>query len=243
MSVRQKHLFRFKQFDIYQEKSAMKVGTDGVLLGAWVDLKRAGSILDIGTGTGVIAIMAAQRNKEARITALEIDADSAIQAKENVLKCPWSDRIRVLQTSLQEYTVANPGTKYDLIVSNPPFFSGNMFSLNTRKAEGRHDISLKHEELLKNAKLLMHENSTFSVILPVAEGEEFINQAIELSIWPTRITEVVPKIEKPVERWLIELRFKPSQQTAKDTVVIQHQERNDWTIQYRSIVKDFYLNI
>lgn len=220
----------------------MKVGTDGVLLGAWTALNQAEQILDIGTGTGVIALMMAQRQPKALITGIEIDKDSADQAKFNVEQSPWSDRIKIVHSSLQEY-VSITNQKFDLIVSNPPFFSGSMQVLNQRKNIARHNILLTHESLAKAAMQLLTDTGQLSVILPVKEGTRWMESLNQYGFHLKRLTEVYPKKEKMVERLLIELSRAPVSNLEKTSLVIQNEGRNDWTPEYIQLLKRFYLKM
>ena len=167
--------FSFKQFTIHQEKAAFKVGTDGVLLGASADIKVPRRILDIGTGTGLIAIMLAQRC-DAEIVAIEPDYDSYIQCCENVNLCRWKERIKVEHTTLQNFRTAD---KFDLIVTNPPFFTDSLKNPDPRKSASRHNDSLTNDEFLKGASRLMAEGGRLQVIMPYAEGNIFIAEAHE----------------------------------------------------------------
>lgn len=233
--------FQFKQFSVEQDKCSMKVGTDGVLLGAWVDVADTKKILDIGTGTGVIAIMAAQRALDAEIHAVEIDEEAYNQALENMEKTPWKDRLKAVHSSIQDYAQSSRDS-YDLIVSNPPFFSGGTFSDSHSRNEVRHTIKLPTGELLSAARRLLKFDGRLCVILPFIEGLRFQEQAENYGYHCTQIVEVKPKVDKPIERLLIqlELKEKPLQ---KSELIIQFDERNNYTEEYIALTKDFYLNM
>jgi len=172
--------FSFKQFTIYQDKCAFKVGTDGVLLGACADLSEAKNILDIGTGTGLITLMLAQRS-EADIVAIEPDNDSFSQACSNVAGSKWNNRIKIENTSLQNY---DPGAlRFDLIISNPPFFSDSLRNLDEGKADARHNDTLKNEELLAGVNRLLATGGRLQVIMPYIEGNIFIAEAQEYGLY------------------------------------------------------------
>ncbi|MCB0546438.1 MAG: methyltransferase [Phaeodactylibacter sp.] len=233
--------FRFKQFSIQQDRCTMKVGTDGVLLGAWAKVDGAAQILDIGTGSGLIAIMLAQRAEQAEIHAVEVDRQAAEQARENMNVSPWPGRLKVFNTSVQEYVHA-ASTRYELIVSNPPFFSGGTFSHNQDRNSVRHTIKLPHGDLLSAVRNLLAPNGRFSLILPYIEGLRFQELAKNYHLYCTRVTEVMPKHNKPVERLLMEFERQASA-VEKSSLVIQHQNRNDWTDDYVKLAGAFYLKM
>lgn len=233
--------FQFKSFSIEQAECAMKVGTDGVLLGAWVDVSGAGRILDIGTGTGVIAIMLAQRNPDAVIHAVEINEAACELANKNMTASPWNASLQSFHSPVQDYAreVEQP---YDLIVSNPPFFSGGTFSSNQDRNNVRHTIKLPNGDLLSAARKMLSPEGRFCVILPYLEGLRFVDMARNYHLFCTQLVEVHPKEEKGIERLLIQLERveKPTQTSA---LVIQHDARNDYTAAYRKLTGDFYLNM
>lgn len=233
--------FHFKQFSIAQDRCIMKVGTDGVLLGAWTDVSGATNILDIGTGTGLIAIMLAQRTKNAMIDAVEIDEIACRQAAENMVASPWSDRLAAINEPIQEFA-KNTSKQYDLIVSNPPFFSGGTFSDNLNRNEVRHTIKLPNGDLLSAARSLLSENGKFCVILPTLEGLRFQERAQNYRLFCTKITEVKPKQDKPVERVLLQFEKNP-QNLKKSDLIIQFDKRNHYTDDYIALTGDFYLKM
>jgi tRNA1Val (adenine37-N6)-methyltransferase len=231
--------FKFKQFGIYQDKCAMKVGTDGVLLGAWAAAENAEMILDIGTGTGVIAIMLAQRNENATVHGVDVDEMSHEQATENMQNSPFSERLSSYLIDIQSYAKVTD-RKYDLIVSNPPFFTGGTLSANQDKTNVRHTVKLPHGDLLLAVKNLLGENGKFCVILPLIEGLRFKELAERTQLFCTKITEVQPKIGKGVERLLLQFELHSNGLT-RDMLVIQEGEgRHDFTDEYADLVRDFY---
>lgn len=236
--------FRFKQFKIEQDKCAMKIGTDGVLLGAWANIAQASSILDIGTGTGLLALMAAQRNLESLVCALEIDADAFIQASNNAKNSPWKNRLTVLHQSIQNYTLSPFIKKFDSIISNPPYFKieASTSIKNTARRQARSTDSLTFPTLLDNVKLILHNFGNFSVILPVQEGNEFIELALNKGFYLKQYVEVVPKIGKISNRLLIELVLYNTI-TTKDTIIIRTSEKgnHNYTPQFKELHKDFLL--
>ncbi len=233
--------FHFKQFSLAQNRCVMKVGTDGVLLGAWTDVSAASTILDIGTGTGLIAIMLAQRTENAMIDAVEIDENACSQASQNMLASPWSDRLLAINEPIQEFA-KNTDKKYDLIVSNPPFFSGGTFSSNLDRNEVRHTIKLPNGDLLSAVRSLLAENGKFCVILPTLEGLRFQERAQNYRLFCTKMTEVKPKQDKSVERILLQFEKKP-QTLESSNLIIQFDKRNHFTDEYIALTGDFYLKM
>jgi len=221
----------------------MKIGTDGILLGAWAPHKEdAERILDIGTGTGVIAIMQAQRCTDATVVGVEIDQNSAQQATENMAASPYSDRLSVHLGSIQDFAQASD-EKYDLIISNPPFFSGGTFSKDQARNDVRHTVKLPNGDLLRCAHHLLSKDGIFSVILPYIEGLRFKEMADQYGFHMSHLTEVKPKIDKSVERLLMAFKRNPVEQVITDSLVIQHEKRNDFTDEYIELTKAFYLKM
>lgn len=214
----------------------MKVGTDGVLLGVWAELKNARTILDIGTGTGLIAIMAAQRNPLARIDAIEIESNAFEQAQENVIASPWHERIQVIQTSLQNYF---PSKKYDSIVCNPPFFVHSTHNPNQGRTLARHSDTLPHTELITHAIRLLKPEGNLSIILPVAEAIKFIDHAARTKLYPVYITRVLPNPDKAPKRYLIQ--FKTTQIPLVEDELVVELSRHQYSEAYVGLTKEFYL--
>jgi len=233
--------FQFKQFAVEQDQCAMKVGTDGVLLGAWVELNGAKKILDIGTGTGLIAIMAAQRNPEAEVHGVEIDHVACEQAATNMAASPFAERLKSIEQPIQDYAKLTRES-YDLIVSNPPFFSGGTFSANQNKNDVRHTVKLPNGDLLQAARKLLTKDGKFAVILPYIEGLRFQELAARYHLYCTKITEVFPTKSKPVERLLLQFEQEPKP-LKKDSLIIQAGGRNEFTAEYIELTQDFYLNM
>ena len=234
-------LFYFKQFSIAQDQCSMKVGTDGVLLGAWADVTNAQQILDIGAGTGVIAIMLSQRSEKAQIHAIEIDELAAKQAADNIQNSPWTTRLSIINQSIQDYGKSSE-QKYDLIVSNPPFFSGGTFSHNQDRNDVRHTVKLPHGDLLIAVRRLLSREGKFCVILPLIEGMRFKEIAADYSLFCTKVTKVKPKVSKPVERLLLQFERVESPEIV-DELVIQKEGRNNWTEAYIDLTRAFYLKM
>jgi tRNA1Val (adenine37-N6)-methyltransferase len=233
--------FQFKQFSIQQDKCTMKVGTDGVLLGAWVAVENAQRILDIGTGTGLIAIMLGQRQPEAHIDGVEIDDLAFAQAQDNMRNAPWSNRLQAIHRSIQDYVEDTPAG-YDLIVSNPPFFSGGTFSFNQDRNSVRHTVKLPHGDMLRAVQKLLNKPGKFCVILPFVEGLRFQELAASFHFYCTRTTEVLPKANKPVERLLMQFELE-NRRPQRDRLIIQGEEMNEWTEAYQSLTREFYLKM
>ena len=234
-------LFQFKQFSIEQDKCTMKVGTDGVLLGAWADVEDAQTVLDIGTGTGVIAIMLAQRATDATITGVEIDQEAYEQAKENMNNSPFADRLIAECSAIQDFAKLSRST-FDLIVSNPPFFSGGTFSANQDRLSVRHTVKLSHGDLLMAVQKLLTKTGKFCLILPYLEGLRFQEMAKNYHFFCTKVTEVRPKKDKAIERLLLQFEREEKKVLTND-IIIQHEERNDWTEDYKELTGAFYLKM
>lgn len=234
-------VFKFKKFNIQQDQCTMKVGTDGVLLGAWANVENAKSVLDIGTGTGVIAIMLAQRTEEAKVVGVEIDMVACKQAQQNMDASPYANRVRAELSPIQDFAKLSR-EDFDLIVSNPPFFSGGTFSQNQDRNSVRHTVKLSHGDLLMAVQKLLSKNGKFCLILPYLEGLRLEEMAKSYNLFCTKMTEVKSKKEKSVERLL--LQFERTEKPVEiDQIVIQKEKRNDWTEEYIALTGDFYLKM
>lgn len=232
--------FRFKQFTIQQEHAAMKVGTDGVLLGAWVSIPRPGArVLDVGSGTGLIALMIAQRARDVRVDALEIDSSSAAQANENFQNSPWKERLKCVHSSLQDY-VSQCDLQYDLIICNPPFFSGSKKTESNSKNLARHDDSLSLEDLFKGSVSLMKETTILSLILPIDKEARAMDLIKEHQLSCRRLTRVKPTPQKPVKRLLLELSSSPGK-CKEDELNIEMGQRHLYSDHFKSLTEKFYL--
>lgn len=234
------HTFRFKTFDIVQQYAAMKVNTDGVLLGAWADVGKARSILDIGTGTGVIALMATQRNPVAQIVGVEIDDLSYKEALHNANQSQYVDRVSIIHASFQEYV--NTCTKrFDHIITNPPFFTSGTHSPKGSKSVARHTKSLSFESLLTGVDQLLSSSGYFSLILPVTEGEQFMLLAEEIGLHLHRQTHVYIN-EKTLGRYLLTYSRQAEKQLTPDKLLIR-QADGTYSQVYKALTSDFYLNM
>lgn len=231
--------FRFKQFDIYQDKTAMKVGTDGVLLGAWATVnKTTESILDIGSGTGLIAIMLAQRSQAEIIDAVELNEDAYVQCVENFERSSWGDRLFCYHTSVQQFA-EEVDEKYDLIVSNPPFFSSIHKETADSRAMARSTASLSYKELISCVAQFLTPRGIFALVIPYLNEEDFLSISKDYHLFPTRITRVKGTPQAKVKRSLIELSFQLK--NTKNSDLIIETSRHQYTDEYQSLVKDFYL--
>lgn len=231
--------FQFKQFRIIQERSAMKVGMDGVLLGAWADASGAERILDIGAGTGLIALMMAQKNSSAQIDAIEIDRDAFQEALLNVQNSPWHERISLERNSFQEF--ANPSSlKYDLIVSNPPFFANGRKAPLENRAQARHSDALPLEVLISGATGLLKSSGKIALVLPAESLPAIEKLAGEKKLYISRLCCVKPNPQKPVFRILIELT-KDECTTREENLMIEFEKHHDYTSDYKALTKEFYL--
>jgi tRNA1Val (adenine37-N6)-methyltransferase len=219
----------------------MKIGTDAVLLGSWVKTYGVRSVLDIGTGTGVIALMIAQKCA-AEIDAIEIDHDSAEQARFNAAQSPWSERVHVQNISLQDFVKIHDG-KYDLIVSNPPYFVDSLLSSEANRTAARHTVHLTFEELISCAVKLLSKEGKFNVILPVKEGEQFVDIALKHGLYLRRLMRVRSSPGKADKRWLMQFGFTKKEQISDSALVMESdpQLRHSYTQEYIELTKDYYL--
>ena len=235
-------IFQFKHFSVNQDQTAMKIGTDGVLLGAWTPIENnPKAILDIGTGTGIIALMLAQRSNAEQIDAFEIDESAYEQAVENFENSPWSDRLFCFHAGLDEF-LEEPEDEYDLIVSNPPFFSEDFRSENEQRDLARFQGAMPFEDLVEAADLLLSENGIFSVIIPFHEEDRFIELCAEVELFPIKITRVKGAQNTKIIRSLLAFkRFELAVLTADELVI--EISRHEYTPEYISLTKDFYLKM
>lgn len=220
----------------------MKVGTDGVLLGAWVPLENHPvSILDIGTGTGIIALMLAQRSSAEQIDALEIDEDAYEQAVDNFENSPWSERLFCFHAGLDEF-VAEPEEEYDLIIANPPFHTENYFSGDEKRNQARFTESLPFEDLVEAADLLLSENGIFAVIIPFSSEEKFVALALDFDLYRYKITRVKGMPGTDTKRSLLAFSRNITEHFVMDELVIE-TSRHQYTEQYIALTRDFYLKL
>ena len=227
--------FRFKQFAVEQDDVAMKVGTDGVLLGAWVGCDGAKRILDIGTGTGVIALMLAQRNSQAKIHAVEIDETATCRARSNFDMSPWAERLIVANCAVQKFESSE---KFDLIISNPPYFVDSLLPPDAKRSTARHTHDLSFEELDKAVCRLLADNGRFALILPTAEFEKYLSIT---RLHLIRRCDMHPTTGTAVKRVMAEFSRRELPEIAHENITIEKERRGDYTEEYRTLTKDFYL--
>lgn len=230
--------FKFKQFTVWHDRCAMKVGTDGVLLGAWSDAADAHSILDIGTGTGLVALMLAQRSG-AHITALEIDEDAVSQAKENVSSSLWSERIEVIKQDFREYI---PEKKFDLIVSNPPYFVDSLVCPVEQRTKARHNSSLGYNDLLRGVARMLTPHGKFCVIIPFDVVEVMIDMAKHMGLYPSKRMDIVTSPGKSPKRALIQFILNDEGAYERSQFLIE-ERRHQYSPEYILLTQDFYLNL
>lgn len=237
-------VFQFKQFSIQQDKCAMKVGTDGVLLGAWAPVdNNPESILDIGAGTGVIALMLAQRSNAEQIDAIEIDDEAYEQCVDNFENSPWGDRLFCYHAGLDEFTDEIEDEEYDLIVSNPPFYTDEYTSGNEQRDTARFEAAMPFEELAEAASLLLNsDKGVFCIILPNKEETAFIEIANTYELYPFKITRVKGTPQTEIKRTLLAFKKEVTQNPVIDELTIE-TARHIYTPEYIALTKDFYLKM
>jgi len=236
-------IFEFKQFRIRQDRCAMKVGTDGILLGAWCRESRgergADRILDIGTGTGLIALMLAQRNPNSMIDAVEIDTAACEQAAENFRESTWSERLHAIQGCVREFRAE---TRYTVIASNPPWFSNSLKSATASRNIARHDDGLSKIDLLAAVNRLLAPDGQFCTILPTLAVREFMLLARDSGLSCHRSCEVRPTPKKPPTRHLLEFcRIHPPSTPEPEFLTVETAIRHDYTADFRKLTREFYL--
>ena len=233
--------FQFKQFSVAQDRCEMKVGTDAVLLGAWSALDHMpNTILDIGSGTGILALIMAQRSTAELIDALEIDADAYEQCVYNFETSDWGDRLFCYHASLDEF-VGEIEDTYDLIISNPPFYTDHFKSRNEARNKARFEDALPFEELLTSVSKLLSVTGQLNVIIPFSEEINFISLAENVDLYPIRILRVRGQEESPVKRSLISFTFQENKiEVSELTIEIT---RHHYTHDYINLTKDFYLKL
>ena len=233
--------FRFKEFTIHQDQCAMKVGTDGVLLGAWASLdKQPESILDIGAGTGLIALQLAQRSYAETIDAIELDDAAYEQCVANFEVSPWGDRLFCYHAGFDEFVDEMEDT-YDLIVSNPPFYAEDVASGNPFRDKARQSNSLPFDELVQGVSKFLTEDGIFAVIIPFKEEKSFVGLAEHVGMFPNRITRVKGNPDTDFKRSLMEFSFHQNEPII-DTLIIE-EGRHQYTKEYVELTQAFYLKM
>lgn len=235
-------MFTFKQFKVAQDKCAMKVGTDGVLLGAWTPIdNNPYSILDIGSGTGLLSLMLAQRTNAEQIDGVEIDDSAHEQAVENFENSPWADRLFCYHADLESFA-HEIDDEYDLIISNPPFYSENYKTSDTQRDQARFQDALPFELLIEVADYFLSEKGIFSVIIPIKEESIFIQLASEYNLYPIKVTRVRGNEQTELKRSLIAFSRNITTQIPLDELTIE-KARHQYTPEFQALVKDFYLKL
>ena len=231
--------FRFKQFVVQQEKCAMKVGTDGVLLGAWADVPEKGKVLDLGTGTGLVALMIAQRC-QAEVVAVDISREACEQAADNVAESPWPNRIQVIHEDVKVMCNAYAGM-FDCIVSNPPYFKENVKCPGLLRNTARHTDELSFSQLAESASLLLKEGGDLSVVLPADVAPEFIAETSAQRLYLARQTWIHTKPGAQPKRVL--MTFKKGQSVPTEVVHMTiHEVDHSFSEAYKSLTSAFYLD-
>ncbi len=233
-------LFEFKKFSLKQDRCAMKVGTDAVLIGSWVNTDKADSILDIGTGTGIIALMLAQRC-EAAITALEIDQNSFEQATENVKQSPFSKTVSVLNVSFQHFSSVSD-KKFDLIVTNPPYFVDSLKSNDSYRSIARHADALPFQDLVNGVVKCLSDRGRFCLILPKKEAGIFKSMAEQKGLYLTGLLKIKSNPDKDEEiRQIMQFEFN-QRPVVENSICIRNNSGKDYSDEYRSLTADYHLS-
>lgn len=233
--------FVFKQFSVNQDRCAMKIGTDGVLLGAWVSVENNPfAILDIGAGTGIIGLMLAQRSNAEVIDAIEIDDDAYEQCVDNFETSPWGDRLFCYHAGLDEF-VDEIDDKYELIISNPPFYSEDYKTDNQKRDKARFQDALPFNHLIDSASRLLTEQGKFAVIIPFKEEAKFIELASKSKLYPNKILRVKGNPNSEIKRSLLECSFRESEIKIENLII--ETDRHQYTEDYINLTKDFYLKM
>lgn len=236
--------FQFKEFIVQQDKTAMKIGTDAVLLGAWCAVTvEVDSILDIGSGTGIIALMLAQRSDAMTIDAVEIDENAYEQTVENFEQSDWGDRLFCYNVSFQDFAqeMQEEDEVYDLIISNPPFYTDEFETENKARNKARFTSALTFEDLLFGVSKILSENGTFSTIIPHKEEDNFIQIAEKNKLFLNRVCRVKGNETSAIKRSLLTFSYQPLE-LIEESLTIEI-ERHQYTQQYIDLVKDFYLKM
>ncbi|HRI78901.1 MAG TPA: methyltransferase [Cyclobacteriaceae bacterium] len=231
-------IFRFKKFLVHDDRATMKVGTDAVLLGSWAEIENASNMLDIGTGTGILALMLAQRSPESTyIDAVELAHPDAQQAIENVRLSPWPEKINVIHSDIRLFQHT---ALYDLIICNPPYFINSLLPPQKGRETSRHTTAFSHDDLLEAVRRLMSREGRLNVILPFIESEIFIKKAVDQKLVLRRNTQFFTRQGKPQERALMEFRFTSG--PLENNSVTLYGSGLEWTKEYRGLTSDFYLD-
>lgn len=230
-------MFHFKRFSVDDVLCAMKVGTDGVLIGAWADIEGAKHILDMGTGSGLIALMVAQRNEEAHIEAIDIDEGAVLQARNNIEASPWRERIVVAHSDANSYTSSQ---RFDHIVSNPPFFTTTLLSPDERRAMARHCSTLSYDDIITTAERLLVPEGRLSLILPTSEAAQFRRVAFE-RLWLRRETTVLTRKGDAPKRTMMEFVLCSEPLMPRVDTLEIYDDGGVYSDKYRQLTAEYYL--
>ncbi len=232
--------FNFKQFTINDHGCGMPISTDGVLLGAWATLPQQGHIIDIGTGSGLLALMAAQRTQATTITAIELDPTAAIAATSNFGLSPWHHRLHCIEDNIIDWCQRTPAATIDSIICNPPYFNAGQQAQLQHRATARHTDSLNHQQLLTTISYLLTPHGNANLILPAYEGQQLITQALDYGLYCQRRCDVRTTEHKPLMRTLIQL-------SKNCSITEQHQlcihSAGSYSSDFIKLTKDFYLKM
>lgn len=232
--------FQFKQFLVHHNYSTMKVGTDAVLLGTLADVQYVKSILEIGCGSGLISLILAQRSS-AKITAIDLHQASVWEARANFKESPWSDRLTALYISYQQFASQGNPARYDLIISNPPFFENDLKSADAVRNLARHNDQLSTLEFLRASNYFLSEAGIICVILPITEAQKFIREAEEQQFYLNKKIEIKPKPSKDANRMI--LTFSKRKNELKKEVFTIREDSNKYTEEYRKLTEAFYVKL
>ena len=215
----------------------MKIGTDGILIGAWVNVSKKFRALDIGSGTGIITIMLCQRNLNLELDSVELSNSAIMDAKINIENCNWSDRIKLFHQDLKDF---HPNSNYDLIVSNPPYFKKSLQPSNSERSKARHQNDLKLEDILKFSNQNLTKDGSLNIILPFEQKKEAIEFAKKHGLNAIRECAVYPKPNKAPHRILIEFSRTENKQMIKESLVIEEAGRHNYSEDYKKLTREFY---
>ncbi len=232
--------FHFRKFSIQHHRSSMKVGTDSVLLGSWCNVDNPTAILDIGTGSGILALLMASRC-DAIVDAIELDTGSVIEARENFTSSRFSNRMNIIQDDFRSFS-ENTNNKYELIISNPPFFKNGLLPESPSRMGARHTLNLNHSELLSGIAKVLSAMGKFCVVLPFDESDSFIDNALQHKLYPHRKLIIRPK--KGITPNRINIEFRPLEPKGVDheEIIIRNAE-NDYTDHYKETVEEYLLRV
>lgn len=231
--------FRFKHFEVSHTRSSMKVGTDAVVLGAWIEARNYQFALDVGTGSGVIALMLAQRFPDLRLTGVDIHEQSVKEAKDNFENSLWNKRLEVWETAVQNIQA---GQTFDLIASNPPYFNSGSTSPQLARANARHVNTLSHQELIHDSYELLSSSGSLAVIIPRDSANDFEKVAIHTGFYSWRKTHFKPRANKKPERVLLQMS-KNEPTSFEETELLHYDNQGNWTEAYKNLTQEFYLRL